>query len=87
MMLERASRAMPRRQPHSRLLQSAWAEHGARTFEFAVLEAVEFREDLIAREQFWMETLNAVACGFNVCPNAGGGGQSISSPYSHRRDG
>jgi group I intron endonuclease len=66
-------RALQRGSHHSRLLQSAWAEHGAHAFEFAVLEVVECRADLIAREQFWMETLNAVASGFNVCPNAGGG--------------
>jgi group I intron endonuclease len=66
-------RALERGSHHSRLLQSAWTTYGAHAFEFAVLEAVECREDLIAREQLWMETLNAVASGFNVCPNAGGG--------------
>lgn len=66
-------RALERGNHHSRLLQGAWLKHGEHSFEFAVLETVECRKDLPAREQFWMGVLNAVDSGFNVCPYAGGG--------------
>jgi len=50
------------------LLQLSWNKHGADAFTFSIIEVVEDRSDLIAREQHWIDTLNA-ACpkrGFNT---------------------
>lgn len=57
---------------HSKPLQSSWTKHGPETFTFEIIEATG-REELIAREQYWIDTLNA-ACprrGFNICRVAG----------------
>lgn len=52
-------------------LQRAWAKHGEAAFAFEVLELVAEVVDLSAREQFWIDRLDAVARGFNICPAAG----------------
>lgn len=52
-------------------LQRAWAKHGEAAFAFEVLELVAEVLDLSAREQFWIDRLDAVARGFNICPAAG----------------
>ena len=38
-------------------LQSAWAKHGADSFDFEIIESVLFVEDLITREQYYLDTL------------------------------
>lgn len=57
----------------SRYLQRAWDKHGADAFVFEILEPVLFVEDLITREQYWIDTLHAAdpAHGYNVAPIAG----------------
>lgn len=58
---------------HARILQRSWDKHGAASFSFEILEAVESARDLVAREQYWIDALHA-ACpmrGFNASPTAG----------------
>ncbi len=38
-------------------LQAAWTKYGTESFEFSVLELVPDTNDLILREQFWMDQL------------------------------
>lgn len=56
---------------HSQKLQRAWDKYGEANFRFVVLERVAEKIDLIAREQFWIDSLQAVSHGYNVCPTAG----------------
>ncbi len=52
-------------------LQRAWNKHGDSSFKFEVLEMVLDLHDLLAAEQKWIDSLNAVDSGFNICPVAG----------------
>jgi group I intron endonuclease len=52
-----------RRHPN-RLLQRAWDKYGEDAFVFDVLEVVENKTGLIAREQFWIDALRAADEGF-----------------------
>jgi len=54
--------------PH---LQRAWSKHGEHAFVFDVLEIVADASLLTEREQHWINALDAVASGFNICPAAG----------------
>lgn len=47
-------------------LQRAWNRYGAGAFEFVVVESVAKHEDLIGREQYWIDELNAVDAGYNI---------------------
>lgn len=49
-------------------LQSAWNKHGADAFEFEIIEPVLFVEDLVVREQFWLDRLRPYkqGVGFNI---------------------
>lgn len=40
-------------------LQAAWNKYGADAFEFSILEKVAAEQDLIAREQHWIDVLRA----------------------------
>jgi len=55
-------------------LQRAWIKYGAEAFEFRIIEFVS-PNNLIAREQFWMDKTNCVnqAKGFNILPKAHSG--------------
>jgi len=53
---------------HSTYLQRAWNKYGEENFYFGVLEPVENKEDLVAREQFWLDTLKPE---YNISPTAG----------------
>lgn len=67
---------------HSVLLQRAWDKYGATSFDFRVIEHVDDQGDLILREQFWIETLEAAdrKSGLNLCPTAGSRlGRRVSS--------
>lgn len=55
---------------HNPHLQLAWRKYGAAAFDFHVVELVE-RQNLIAREQFWLDALSACRRGYNVAPTAG----------------
>lgn len=56
--------------PH---LQSAWNKYGESAFVFEIIEPVLFVEDLVAREQYWIDKLHSYdpRRGFNVSPTAG----------------
>lgn len=58
-------------QHHSIKLQRSWNKHGKKAFKYLVLEYVEQSENLIEREQFWIEKLNAFGEGYNMTPTAG----------------
>lgn len=55
---------------HSVKLQRAWFKYGEAAFVFAVIEPVE-EENLLVREQYWLDTLAAVDRGYNICRTAG----------------
>jgi len=52
-------------------LQRAWDKHGSDAFEFTVIEYVDVLENLVEREQYWMDSMRAVENGYNLCPVAG----------------
>jgi group I intron endonuclease len=58
---------------HSEYLQRAWDKYGEDAFSFDVLECVENKADLIAREQMWIDALivNGQWDGYNTCRTAG----------------
>lgn len=58
---------------HSPALQRAWVKYGSIEFEFAILERVADAQEVIAREQHWIDTLRAAhpRHGYNVAPAAG----------------
>ena len=66
---------------HSVKLQNSWAKHGEATFVFEVLELVPCEEDALrTAEQQWIETLDSVTRGYNVCPQAGNVGRLPKTP-------
>lgn len=58
---------------HSATLQRSWNKYGKELFEFSVLEHVENLDDLISREQFWIDVTKSADYkhGFNICAIAG----------------
>lgn len=58
---------------HSSVFQRSWNKHGPEAFQITILESVDKFENLITREQIWIDRLNA-ACpktGLNRSPKAG----------------
>lgn len=52
-------------------LQNAFNKYGMEDFVFSVIEYVENKTDLISREQFWMDKLNAASRdNYNLSPTA-----------------
>lgn len=51
-------------------LSRAWLKHDESDFEICILEAVSLREEVINREQFWIDELKSCAQGFNIRPKA-----------------
>ncbi len=47
-------------------LQSAWNKYGEAAFTFKVIEEITDLDCLIEREQFWIDTTDAVGCGYNI---------------------
>ena len=56
---------------HSRKLQNSWNKYGKSVFIFEILERVVDKELLVIREQHWINFLNSVKRGYNICPVAG----------------
>lgn len=52
-------------------LQHAYDKYGKDMFVFSVVESVENIADLLAREQYWIDSLDAVEVGYNISPIAG----------------
>lgn len=49
-------------------LQRAWQKYGPAAFAFEVLEIVTDREQMIEREQHWIDTLGTLENGYNMMP-------------------
>lgn len=52
---------------HNRHLQRSWNKYGEAAFEWAILEVIDESITLLAREQFWIDTLHPE---FNISPFA-----------------
>lgn len=61
---------LSRGEHHSEKLQRAWNKYGPEVFEFLTLEHAS-KEDLLRREQYWMDLHRAYSDGYNTCPVAG----------------
>lgn len=53
----------------NRHLQAAWNKDGADAFSFSIIEVVE-GENLLDREQHWIDATLAAINGYNILPNA-----------------
>lgn len=51
-------------------LRRTWAKYGAASFEMTILELVPQIENLIPREQYWIDHLRSYLDGFNLRPRA-----------------
>lgn len=56
---------------HNIHLQRAWNKYGGENFIFSVIETVNYPDELIKREQLWMNYYNVRDNGYNFCPIAG----------------
>jgi len=65
--------SLVRRKHHSHYLQAAWDKYGEENFYFEVLEFVNDKNNLISREQFWLDYVyTSDRCiGYNISPIAG----------------
>ncbi len=61
-------------------LQRAWIKYGEHAFEYSVLEYVEDKNELISREQEWIDETRCVSLGYNICPIAGSSLGVVRSP-------
>lgn len=52
-------------------LQNAYNKYGKDNIVFEVVELVPNKEQLLDREQYYIDTLNTVNEGYNICPIAG----------------
>jgi len=52
-------------------LQNAFNKYGVDNLIFEIIELVPNKEQLLDREQYYINTLNAVNEGYNICPIAG----------------
>lgn len=51
---------------YSKHMQAAWNKYGMEVFEFIILEFVESKNLLLEREQYWIESTDSVASGYNI---------------------
>lgn len=66
-------------------LQADWLEYGSEAFAFEILEEFSVEELLAKREQHWMDHLNAVEKGYNVCAVVGSSVRSRPLAESTRK--
>jgi len=52
----------------NQFMQNSWNKYGEEAFVFEVIEIVDKKENLIVREQYWIDTLSPT---FNLCKIAG----------------
>ena len=65
-------RELRKEKHHSSALQNAWNKYGEDNFEFSIIEECErTRKVLLGREQYWIDTLDSVANGYNIAKTAG----------------
>lgn len=71
--LRKHKEALRRNAHDNKYLQRAWNKYGESNFTFQVIEIVPCKEDLIPREQFWLDTKKSAnrKFGYNLCPTAG----------------
>lgn len=50
---------------HSKALQNAWNKYGNSQFSFEILEELESNTNIIEREQYWIDKLQAYSKGYN----------------------
>ena len=57
----------------NRYLQNSFNKYGENNFEFSILEIIDNEDELISREQYWIDSLNSInpTIGYNMMPNAG----------------
>jgi group I intron endonuclease len=53
----------------NRHLQFAWNKYGEENFKFEILEYCN-KNELLEREQFWIDKINSCKNGYNLSPNA-----------------
>ncbi len=61
---------LAKKEHHSVKLQNAWNKYSSEAFEFSVIEYIPYKEQLLEREQFWLDELSAVQKGYNTVPLA-----------------
>lgn len=52
-------------------LQNAYNKYGENNLVFEIIELVPDKEQLLDQEQYYIDTLNTVNEGYNICPTAG----------------
>lgn len=72
---------------HCRYLQHAWNKYGADAFVFEIIEPVLFVEDLLVREQYWIDQLESSnpKKGFNTYAVAGSPTGTKASPETRAK--
>lgn len=55
----------------SESLQQEWIVYGEENFAFHMLEEVMNEDNLVDREQFWIDNFDSINIGYNTAPNAG----------------
>lgn len=65
-------------------LQNAWNKYGSINFKFELLEECS-TENLLVREQHYLDTWNLVEDGYNICLIAGSGGVEKHTEESKRK--
>ena len=68
----------------NRHLQSAWKKYGEKSFVFSVIEYVS-EQNLIEREQHWIDGYNVVDEGYNEAPVAGSSLGRRNTPEAKKR--
>ena len=67
---------------HNKHLQQSWDKYGSEAFEFHILEFVDSPENLLLREQVWLDFFKPQ---YNICRVAGNTIGVIRSPETRRR--
>jgi len=62
-------RQLRRGKHENRYLQNAWAKYGKDNFIFEIIEQCE-KDELIEREQFYIDFNKVADNGYNICPSA-----------------
>lgn len=62
-------RMLNRNYHNNNYLQNAWNKYGSNSFDFLVVEKCT-KEDLLLREQYWIDKENSYESGYNLRPQA-----------------
>jgi group I intron endonuclease len=72
---------------HSTHLQSAWDKYGEDSFKFEIIEIVGNSNDLVIKEQYWIDNYKShnTKYGYNNCPKAGSAlGRVLSEEHKRK---